>query len=1137
MFAMRSAFVREVLRSVRGSLGRFLAIMGIVALGCGFYAGLQASGPDMRLAADRYYDGTNLWDLRVISTLGFGDDDLRRLSSVGGVGALAPSRTVDALARLSGEQVAVRISTVDTEAAERSVTVADGTAVSSADKDYLNRPLLREGRWPSAADECVVSADATGDGGVGVGDAIEVLYGTDQLDELLEVRRFTVVGTVSSSNYPYTGNLGSTSLGSGKIEQYLYVSPSAFKEDAAYTEAYLKVTGADELASESDAYFDLVGRTKGAIEHREQELAAARQDDLKASAQRTLDEKVAQYESRHAETYGELDASKARLDDAQAEIDDGEAQLVAGEALYQEGLARYQGEKDAAEERLSQAQGQLDQARAQLDQERASWEVGVGQLLAATGATSLAEARSVLAAQLEQAAAGVTQAEDALEQLEAALATAQEQGDVAAQAQLQAQLDATRDQLGGLRAAQGQAADALAQADQLVAASQQLDAGQDQLDAGRDRLDGQRAAADTQLEDARAQLDAAAARLRSSRRELSEARERYQEGLARYEEGRAEADERFGEAWRQIQDAQAEIDGIERPDLYVLDRSQSEGAATYHADSERIDHIAQVFPFIFFLVAALVALTTMTRMIEDDRIQIGTYKALGYGTARIASKYLSYAALAAGVGAVVGIAVLTQALPHIIMSSYSIIYAVPRMALPLPVDASIAFSAGGLGVGVTLLATWFAVVSTLREAPATLMLPRAPKAGKRILLERIGALWRRLSFNWKVTFRNLFRYKRRFLMTVIGISGCTALLLVGFGLHDSIWDIIDRQFGPIVHYDTTIGLSGSANELDVSDVVSYLESAGGVNGIVRVQTENMQASGIAGTTSGAATGTTGVTVVVPQDSQEISRAVTLRDRVSGAEAAFGDDSVLLTEKLASLYGVGPGDKIVLFDQDDVGNPRGSGHELTVTGVVENYVGNLVYMGREAWSEVDPSTPVFGTVYASTACDEGLRQRISERLHDMTDVSTVIFSTETIATYRDMLSVVDLIVVVLIVSAAALAFIVLYNLTNINVEERIREIASLKVLGFTRGEVYAYVFREVALLAVIGDAFGMLLGIWLENFVITTAEVDYVMFGRTIHAPSFVYAFALTLAFTLLVLLIMRRKLDRVDMVESLKSVD
>ena len=1283
-----SAFAKGVLRSIRGSLGRFLAIMGIVALGCGFYAGLQMCGPNMRLAADRYYDETQLWDLRVVSTLGFKDADVKRIASTEGVSAAVASHTVDVMARLGNEQVAVRISSLGSKTAT-TLTAADAGGRPGGGQ-VVNRLILREGRWPTSAEECVVSADVSG---ASVNDRVEVLSGGADHDRGLRVRKLVVVGTVSSSNYVYTGNLGSTSLASGKIEQCLFVTDDAFGEETPYTDVYLKVSGADGLQSSSDAYEEKVGEVKGRMEARSGDLSRARQADLKAQAQVTLNEKVKEYQRKRDESYWRLADAKDQLDDAEQRIADGQGKLDEGQREYDEGLATYRGKRADAERRLSDAQAQIDSGRGELDAQRdrlaageRAWRQGYDQLsfqLASAGVTApsaqgyvdeldarLTQAEAAkaqlasLQGQLAQAreATGeanrrrvneginelrpkISELEDKRERAQGALdvlrgrrgeaqvqlndldvrirdtqanidrleaerdklgpAFSQEQaqslaaakaalrklkdGRLSAQADL-SKLDAAvgeaeatvraideglataRSSLARLQEAQEQIQEAeqgipqleagigqiqgrLPSDDDIAALTSardnaqrladtrevldegalQLSSAQKRLDASQAELRRQRKDVAHQLASAKGRLEAAAGELRRSRDQLAEARAQHDEGLASYTDSKAEVDKRFSKAWQEIQDAQRSIDEIALPDVYTLDRSQSESAATYQADTKRMDNIANVFPLMFFLVAALVALTTMTRMVDDERVQIGTYKALGYGKARIAGRYLLYALVAAGVGATLGVIVLSQLLPYIIMSAYSIIYAVPPLDLPLPIDWGVALSAAGLGVGVTLLTTWVTVYSSLREPPATLMLPRAPKAGRRILLEHVTPIWRRLSFSWKVTARNLFRYKRRLLMTVIGISGCASLLLVGFGLHDSIWDIIDLQYGPIIHYDTTVGLSDASTELDVSAVTDYLGSAGGASDIVRVQRESMQATGTGPSTS--ATSKTHVTVIVPQDSLQAQEAVTFRDRTTGAAVVFDDDAVLVTEKLASLYGIRVGDQLMLFDQDDAGNAIGTGHALTVTGVTENYVANLVYVGRGAWRSVSPVTPVFSTIFCNVPDAGDVRATVSARLHDMTGVSTVTFSDEVINQYRHVLSVVDMVVVVLIVSAAALAFIVLYNLTNINVEERLREIAALKVLGFTKREVYAYIFREIMLLALMGDVAGMLLGIWLERFVITTAEVDYVMFGRSIHALSFVYAFALTLVFSALVMLVMRRKLDRVDMVESLKSVD
>ncbi len=1207
----RDAFLTGVLRSVRGSLGRFLAIVGIVALGCGFFAGLRMSGADMRTAGDLWYDGCALWDLRLVSTMGFTDADVDRVASIEGVERVMPARTFDAMASLGSSQSAVRVSTMDATAAEGS-TQADDFTVGSGDDSYLNRLMLREGRWPEAADECVISADAP-DSAVGVGDTIELLSSTEDLDDLVVTRTLTVVGTVSSPNYPYTGSFGSTALGTGQIDQYLYVLPEAFADDVPYTELYMQAAGAVDEASESDEYFEVVDAVADLVEKDEGSLAAARLDDLRSDAQAKIDDAWADYRSERADVEAELadakselDEGKAELDDALAELEEGEAQYAdglasynAGVAEYEDGLASYESGRaryqagvdellsglasqglaastldEAAasvsqqDSRLAATQATLEEAAAGLSKiesaegQVASGQEAIDQATAELDAREEELARAVAAA--EEAAAsfdpkGMTEEELAAYQerlaaqtaeLEAARqAIADGRSEVAAQ---QAALDAAAEELAFRRAqalaalaASGLAADDVATAKASVAAAlSEVTSGRSQLETAANGISQLRSSA-SQLDSARAQLDTASAQLDSARSELAASRTQlddgwaeyrdglaeYEDGLAEYEDGVAEAEQGFADAEAELEDAQDEVDSLEAPDLYLLTRAQGEGQATYHADSERMDRIATVFPMFFFLVAALVSLTTMTRMVEDDRVEVGTYKALGYSTGRIASKYLLYAGVASTVGAVLGIAVLTQVLPVIIIRSYAIIYAVPFEALPLPVDLPVALAAGGLGIGVTLLATLAAVLSSLRSTPAELMLPRAPKPGKRILLERLGPVWSRMSFSWKVTFRNLFRYKRRFFMTVLGISGCTALLLVGFGLHDAIWDIIDNQYGPIVHYDTTIGLSDDADEGDVDELVSYLESTGEVSDIVRVSQENWQVSGPDGGDTHLAA------IILPRSAEELEEAVSLRERVSGEEIEYGPDSVVVTEKLASLASVAVGDQIRVYEQDKIGNPQGEGHLLTVTGVAENYVGNQVYVGEDAWATVTDEEPVFRTILACVTEDSSVRDTLAEGLHDNPLVSTVTYSDETIENYRNMLTVVDGIVVVLIVSAGALAFIVLYNLTNINVGERVREIASLKVLGFTRKEVHAYIFREIILLAAIGDALGMALGTWLATFTITTAEVDYVMFGRTIHPASYAYSFAITMAFAVLIVLIMRRKLDSVDMVESLKSVD
>ena len=1164
-----NVFLRETFRSIRNSLGRFLAIIGIVALGCGFFAGLQMTGRDMRLGADRYYDGTELYDLRVISTDGFTDEDVERISSIEGVEATMASTTADFVARLGDQQIAVRISTIDSDAAASSELVSDAV-VASDDDSYLNRVILEEGTWPTSSDECVISADAPGASDFGIGDTVEVLYGTSDVDDVLSTKTFKVVGIVSSPVYPYSGSFGTTTLGDGSIEQYLYVTQDAFAEDYPYTEVYLTVEGADAYENATDEYQAAVDEVANRIDEEKDWLAEERLADIKADAQAEIDDARADYEAEKADVEQQLADAKAALDDAWQTLEDSRAQLDSGwselesgvqeladgrEAL-ESGQAELDSQRASTEQQLSDAQDEIDAQRATLD--AACDAAGVTRDGLDAKISEVEGQIETLKGQLEEAQAGLEQAQSALTeaetqrtQLQESLEQAQAAGaDTTELEATIAQLDATITQLQEttiptLEATVSQLTEGITTAEAGLESLEQLKEGYAQLDAAQQELDSSRSSAEQELASAQAtldekqqELDDAAATLASSREELEQGEQDYADGLAEYNDGvaeyesqRADAESQLADAEAQIEDAQQEVDDLEAPDIYTLDRTKNEGCEYYRSDADRISRIADVFPTIFFLVAALVALTTMTRMVDDDRILIGTFKALGYSKAAIASKYLVYAAIASVTGAVVGILVLTQVLPYIIVWAYSVIYTVPILELPLPVDAGVALMSASAGVGVTLVATLIAVASSLRATPATLMLPLSPKPGKRILLERITPLWRRISFSWKVTFRNIFRYKRRLLMTLIGIAGCSALLLVGFGLHDSIWDIIDRQFGPILHYDTTVSLDSSATEEDVDEAASQLSSSSDVERIWRIQLENMMA------------GTDGsedqyrASVIIPEDSSDFADAVTFRERESGASIEFNDDSVIVTEKLADMLGIGVGDQILVYDEDDVGNAVGDGYALTVTGVMENYTGNAVYVGKNAWSTVGKDDPDFSTLLAMTTLDEEGMDELSNSLHELEHVSVVSFMSETIDTYRTSLSVVDYVVVVLVVSAAALAFIVLYNLTNINVSERVREIASLKVLGFNRREVYAYIFREMIIIAIMGDAIGMLLGTWLETFVITTAEVDYVMFGRLIHPLSYAYAFFLTIVFSLLAIAFLRKKLDRVNMVESLKSVD
>jgi len=629
------------------------------------------------------------------------------------------------------------------------------------------------------------------------------------------------------------------------------------------------------------------------------------------------------------------------------------------------------------------------------------------------------------------------------------------------------------------------------------------------------------AEAEQELVDAQKDIREAKEDIAEGEQELADARIELDDGWKEYEDGKTEFEEKIADANLKIRDAQEEIDSIDEPEWYILSRSEgNESYIFYDSDTEKVSAIAKVFPVFFFLVAALVASTTMTRMIDEDRGAIGTLKALGYSNGAIAGKYLLYAAMACVLGAAFGLSIFLPLIPRIIANVYTMMYQIP----PLEPASHIGFIllSAGLILAAVLVATLGALKGSLQDNAAALMRPKAPPAGKRILLERIRPLWRRMKFTHKVTARNLFRYKKRFFMTVIGVAGCTALLVAGFGLRDSIGDIVNIQFTQLQQYDLTVTLEHEGDDTANRAIRRVLADKERVTAYLTVHTEAGE-----GTSPGR---DTALTIVVPSDIEAYGDYHVFRDRESGEAVPFTADGAVLTEKAAKVLGIEAGGTLTLRNQDE------AEAVIPVSGICENYVQGYVFLSRELYERAFGEECVFDTVFAkTTAADEQARNALAEALLDSDDVSGLSFSTVTIETFADMLASIDYIVILLIVAAAALAFVVLYNLTNINICERQKEIATLKVLGFYKREVSGYIFRETMLLSVIGTAVGLAVGMVFHRFVVLTAEVDAVMFGRVVQPMSYVYSGVLSLLFTLLVSLFMQKKLHRIDMVESLKA--
>ncbi len=597
--------------------------------------------------------------------------------------------------------------------------------------------------------------------------------------------------------------------------------------------------------------------------------------------------------------------------------------------------------------------------------------------------------------------------------------------------------------------------------------------------------------------------------------------EKLQASIQQLEEVRAEADKKFSEAQAEIDAAITELAKIEKPKWYILGRGSIEAYVEFEQNADRIGAIGQVFPAVFFLVAALISLTTMTRMVEEQRIQIGTLKALGYSKKAIAMKYLLYALLATLSGSLFGAAVGLKVLPTIIITAYKIMY----MGLPSPVTpfnlyhAALATVLAVLTVGI---ATYFACYKELMAKPANLMRPQAPKNGKRVLLERIPFLWNRLNFTWKATIRNLLRYKKRFFMTIFGIGGCMALLLVGFGLKDSIFVIYSRQFSEIMLYDASMSVDTEATDGQLEALEEELRKINQISFATKVRDNSVDIS-----SNGV---TKGITMYVPSDVGEFEKIFIFRSRSSHEKYVLSDDGVILTEQVAKKLRVDVGDSITIKEGDKVA-------EVRITAITENYLTHYVYMTPILYENLFGKVEYNEYFLLMPEVNDDTELQVGNRLLNMQGTTGVFYVSYFQKMLSNILVSLNIVVYVLIIAAGALAFVVLYNLNNININERRRELATIKVLGFYNKEMAAYVYRENIVLTIIGIICGIAFGIILHRFVIITVEVDMVMFGRNIDASSFIYSALLTLVFSAFVNYVMYFKLKKIDMVESLKSVE
>ncbi len=1158
---MISAIKKDFYREIKNSRNRFLSIMVLAALAVAFLSGLKATAPDMKGTGDAYFDEQHLLDVQILSTLGLTEEDIEALAAREEVALAKGAYVIDAWT----EEFVTKV-----------YSITEG----------VNDLLVMEGRLPETSRECVVDRNLIA-AGMQIGDSIRITPG-DDYEDALRHEEFTIVGVVRSPYY-LSVERGSASIGAGSVQAYLYLPESSFDMEA-YTTAFLLIEGAAELTAFYEEYDDYIEDVIDGMESFGEARAALRYEDVIGEATEKIADAEIELADAKAEAEQELADAEKELADARKELDDGwreyrdgmkdlreaypdlleaeqeladaEKKLTDGEKEYADGLQEYRDglkEWEEGKKELDDALYALGDGKAQLDQSSAA--LGLGSNFTKEEAdAAVSGALAKIDAGIAQCDQGIAQAQAGIAALDGGIAQCDqamslyppESPEYQAAAQQKAMLEQQKQTaLDGLKRAtdtktglQAQRAElAAVSGGDLYAAQEQLKDGIKSYEEGRQELldaEKELKEAEQKLADARKELDdgwlefhegkldlaqgwrdyhEGQRELPKAYRDLTDGEEEYAEGYAEYLDGKQEAEEKIADAEEELADARRKVADIESGEWFILSRAYNPGYPGFGQDADRMASLSSVFPIIFFLVAALVCLTTMTRMVEEYRTQIGLMKALGYGRWAISRKYLSYGLLPSLAGSALGLAIGHLLFPSMIYVAYQIMYEMPNLTLRF--YPGISLWATVAAVGCTTASALFACMATLLETPASLMRPKAPKPGKRVLLEYIPALWRRMSFNWKITTRNLMRYLKRFWMTVIGIGGCTALIITGFGLRDSLLTTMRQQYGELFLHDAQATLASNLLESERDALHEYLDGSGRVENYTEMYAANVTAEGEDYSV---------ISFLQVMEADEIGEFIVLRDYDTKEPVSLTDEGAVVGVKFCELLGLEVGDSFTV-----TGDGR---HEITVAAVSENYVGHYIYLTPAYYEKVFGEPVEKNAVLMNLAEDsDAFCETVLEEMLMLNGVSSATRTSDTKDTYMSSMERVDFVVVIVILCAAALAIVVLYNLSNINITERKRELATIKVLGFFDPEVTAYVTRENVVLTAVGIAFGCFMGKFLHIYLVRSVEIDLMMFGRELFFKSYLWASLLTVLFSGIVNGMAHKKMKTIDMVESLKSAE
>lgn len=1168
----KNMILKETRRSISKSMARFISIIAIVALGISFFAGIKATAPDMKETAEIYYNTNNLMDLRIISPVGLTYNDITALEEIKGIEKVMPSKFVDGVLKADGQSIG------DIDGSEmtcRAMSIDFDKAIdfeenSNASSDYINRISLIEGEWPKSPNECVVDGSKlSAPEQFKIGQTISLEGDGTNINNKLKYTEFKITGIIRTPLY-VSFERGNTNIGSGKLGTFIYVSEGVFNFDY-YTEAFITVAGADNYKPYTKEYKDFVSPIVKEIENIEKERLPLRVEQLRAETTPKVRNGEEELANKEAEFTEKVNSAEKRLDELKdlakngqkrinqkkdefnATLTDAQREIYSNSSKHNSKFSEWRKKQDklnasklelvkyeAAKDEYNRASIKLDNAKSQIYASQKSIET-LEELIVNTRSAidyfqeHQNQSKEEIKEWLEQSGLPSDQIEKLIEALNkfTAIGTAEEMI-----AYLEPMLDDYVIQLEKSK-------------NELAVAQQEYEKGKSQLAAAEKLLKKYENAksdvtkAEIELQEAERKLNSAGMGIELGQLELSLSQQQLKSQIELAEtqlaaaqvkvqtadedfaNEKAAAETELANARMDLKEAQNLLQSLDSAKWMIQDRDDLPGYTGYGQTADRMSAFAKVFPIFFFLVAALVCLTTMTRMVEEERTQMGTLKALGYSNKSIISKYLIYSLSASLIGSIIGLLLGFYIFPKAIFAAYGIMYDLP----PCVIRFKWSYAIIGMIVAIlsTGLASYFACIKELKEQPSKLMRPKPPKQGKRIFLEKIDFIWSKMNFTQKVTARNLFRNKKRFFTTLIGVAGCTALLLTGFGLGDSISAIMDKQFGEngICNYDVQIVLGKNSADTDAQNkAMEEIKQRPEIKQAMKTHMDVIDG------TSSRTENILEINLVVPENPAELPEFIKLQNRKSKEKVSLDNNGVIISEKLANKTDTKIGDEITLKAND-------KDYNVTVTGIVENYTFHYVYMPSELYRNIFGEEPSFDYVTAILNDNISTAQKdsLASDLMKVDGIDAVAYTTQIIDTFSNILNSLNLVVAIFIIAAGALAFVVLYNLSNINLNERIREVATIKVLGFRDKEVSQYIMRENIILTILGTLLGLILGIFLHSYVVSVAEVDIVMFGRSIEPLSFVFAAILSLVFSAVVNLIMHKKLKKVNMVDSLKAVE